>query len=50
VAVPADGLCSSVYCRAWSASIGVADSSDVRLLSQQGAHLTVNTTKISVQR
>ncbi len=31
------------------ASIGVTDSSDARLLSQQGAHLTVNTTKISVQ-
>jgi RNA polymerase sigma factor (sigma-70 family) len=35
---------------AYPASVGVTGSSDARLLSRQGAHLTVNTTKISVQQ
>jgi hypothetical protein len=32
-----------------TASVGVTGSGDAELLSRQGAHLTVNTTKISVQ-
>jgi hypothetical protein len=34
---------------AYPASVGVTGSGDAELLSRQGAHLTVNTTKISVQ-
>jgi RNA polymerase sigma factor (sigma-70 family) len=34
---------------AYPASVGVTGSSDARLLSRQGAHLTVSTTKISVE-
>ena len=33
----------------YPASVGVTASSDVRLLARQGAHLAVNTTKISVE-